>query len=383
MQHETIELILLEEQVETLHVFLGAERERGERLRLASREERRAVNAGEQAHLAGTFANLVESAAIGTSAGIQDIVAENIFAKTFKSALGEGALLVHFLLGLFGNGGEDFFLERIHQVVAFFLWMLFGVQRIVEPVAVFLFQILVDAFIEGQGLDHDFFRLELAVKLLNGRDNLLNLRVAKFESVNNGFFGNFQRAGFDHDDGFFRAGNDDIQQALLLLSNGRVGDELAIEQTNANAGDGLLKRQIRGIASRRCAGNRDDIGIIVAIGGKHHADNLGFIAPSFGEQRAERAVNQPGSENLFFGRASFALEEAAGNLSCRVGIFAVVHGERKKISIVGYRRHTCRGEHDRIAVARHNGAVGLFGNFSSFENQRPSADFDGDLMRCV
>src|SRR5437763_10129113 len=47
---------------------------------------------------------------------------------------------------------------------------LFPYTTLFRSVAVFLFQILVDAFIEGQGLDHDFFRFELAVKLLNGRD---------------------------------------------------------------------------------------------------------------------------------------------------------------------------------------------------------------------
>src|SRR5580700_2892343 len=46
MQHEAIELVLLEEQVQALHVFLGTEGERGESLRFAAGEESRTVHAG-------------------------------------------------------------------------------------------------------------------------------------------------------------------------------------------------------------------------------------------------------------------------------------------------------------------------------------------------
>ena len=45
VQHEALEGIGLEEQIEALHVFLGAERQRGQRLRLAAGEERRTVHA--------------------------------------------------------------------------------------------------------------------------------------------------------------------------------------------------------------------------------------------------------------------------------------------------------------------------------------------------
>src|SRR2546430_11176566 len=49
----------------------------------------------------------LEGAAIGTPAGIQDVVAENIFAQAFKGALGKRALLVHLLLRLLGNRSEE------------------------------------------------------------------------------------------------------------------------------------------------------------------------------------------------------------------------------------------------------------------------------------
>ena len=85
--------------------------------------------------------------------------------------------------------------------------------------------------------------------------------------------------------------------------------------------------------------------------------------------------------SLFRG-AAFALEEAAGNFSGGIGVLAVVHGERQKIAVVGLGIHAGGDQHDGVAVARRNGAVGLFGNLSSFESERASADFDRDLMWC-
>ena len=92
VQHEALELVLLEEQVEPLHVFLGAERQRRQSLRFAASKQRRAVYARQQADFAGDLANLVESASIRTAACVQNVVAENVLAHAFKRALGQGTL---------------------------------------------------------------------------------------------------------------------------------------------------------------------------------------------------------------------------------------------------------------------------------------------------
>jgi hypothetical protein len=88
MQHEAVELVLLEEQVEALHVFLGAESQSGERLGFAAGKEGGTVHAREQADFAGDQTNLVERAAVGTAAGVENIIAEDIFAEAFQGALG-------------------------------------------------------------------------------------------------------------------------------------------------------------------------------------------------------------------------------------------------------------------------------------------------------
>src|SRR6266851_2708580 len=269
VQHEAVELVLLEEQVEALHVFLGAQGQSGERLGFPAGKERGTVHAREQADFAGDEANLVERAAIGTAAGVENVVAEDVFAEAFKGALGQGALLVHLFLGFFGNRLDDLILESVDEVVAFLLGMLFGVHRVVEPVAVFLLKILVDAFIERKGRDNDFFGLELGVKFLDGGDDFLDLGVAELKGIGDGFFGNFERAGFHHDDGFIRAGDDDVHQTFLLVGDGGIDHQLPVHQANADAGDGLLKREVRAVGRSGRAGDGNHIGVILAVRGEH------------------------------------------------------------------------------------------------------------------
>src|SRR5260370_11972261 len=67
VQHEAVELVLLEEQVEALHVFLSAEGQSGQRLGFTAGKKGRAVDAGGQANFAGNQSNLVEAPAAATS----------------------------------------------------------------------------------------------------------------------------------------------------------------------------------------------------------------------------------------------------------------------------------------------------------------------------
>src|SRR5438067_1036873 len=131
----------------------------------------------------------------------ENIIAEDVFAETLESALGQSALFVHLLFRLFRNKLDDLFLESIDEMIALLLGMLFGVYCVMEAIAVFLLEVLVDGFIERERRNSDFLGLELGVQFLDGGDDFLNLRVAELESVGDGFFGNFEGTGFHHDDG--------------------------------------------------------------------------------------------------------------------------------------------------------------------------------------
>ena len=103
--------------------------------------------------------------------------------------------------------------------------------------------------------------------------------------------------------------------------------------------------------------------------------------PSLREKRAQRTIDQPRGENFALRRAPFALEKSAGNFSGGICVFTVVHGEGKKILFGGFVVHASRGQHHRIAIARHDGAMRLPGHFAGFERQRASADFQTYLFK--
>ena len=98
-------------------------------------------------------------------------------------------------------------------------------------------------------------------------DDAADLFVTETQRVPDGIFGNLQPSSLDHDDRFFAPDNDDVEQALFLLGRGWIGDELALQQSHANCGNWLFKRQIGNKCSRRCAGHGNYVRIIFAVGG--------------------------------------------------------------------------------------------------------------------
>ena len=165
--------------------------------------------------------------------------------------------------------------------------------------------------------------------------------VRGFERADDLGFRHLLGAGFHHHDAVLRAGDDQVEQALLALGVGRVDDELVVDQADAHAGDGLLERNLRDGQRRRGAGDGEHVGVVVGVGRHDHRDDLRLVAPAGGEERPDRAVDQPAGEHFLFGRLALALEEAAGDASRGVGVFAVVHRERAESRRrAGWRRAT-------------------------------------------
>ena len=104
VQHEALERLFLEQQIEALHVFLRAECCRSQRLRFAASEQRRTVHSRQHAHFARNLANLVERAPIRTPVPNQHVVAENPFAQPLERAMRQLPLVFVF----FRNRGENF-----------------------------------------------------------------------------------------------------------------------------------------------------------------------------------------------------------------------------------------------------------------------------------
>ena len=121
---------------------------------------------------------------------------------------------------------------------------------------------------------------------------------------------------------------------------------------------------------------RQHVGVVVRVGRQHKRDDLRLVAPARREQRTDRAIDHAAGEHFLLGGLAFALEEAAGDASRRVGVFLVVDRQRKKVDafarVGGGAR---RDQDDRVAHADDDRAVGLLGVFAGFERKGGAVDF--------
>ena len=86
-----------------------------------------------------------------------------------------------------------------------------------------------------------------------------------------------------------------------------------------------------------------------------------------------RSIRRRG-EDFLGGGPALALDEAAGELAGGVGLLAVIDGEGEEIAaLVGL---ALDGGHERhgVAVADHDGAVGLLGQLAGFEDEGLGAE---------
>ena len=98
-----------------------------------------------------------------------------------------------------------------------------------------------------------------------------------------------------------------------------------------------------------------DVGIVLGVGGEDEGDDLGLAAEAIREQRPHGAVDLAAGENLTLAGAAFALDEAAGNASAGIGVFAVVNGQGEEIdALAGIGVGGGGGQNDVIANAHYH-----------------------------
>ena len=84
--------------------------------------------------------------------------------------------------------------------------------------------------------------------------------------------GNFLRARFDHHDLLARAGDCQLQLALLALLEGGVDDDLAVYIADKHAADRAVPRNIGDRQCDRRADHRRNFGRVVRVDRHHGAD---------------------------------------------------------------------------------------------------------------
>ena len=200
--------------------------------------------------------------------------------------------------------------------------------------------------------------------------------MREHDAAEHDFFGQFLRFGFDHHHGVAGGSHDQVERAGSRFALRGIERVFAINITDACRTDRAHERDAgNGQRSRRCD-HRDDIGLGLAVIRQNLCDHVDFVVETFGEQRANRTVDQAAGQRFLFGRAALTLEEAAGNAACGREFFLVVDGQREEILAF---LHTLGGghgaQHHGFAIGCQHGAIGLTGNAAGFEGEGFAAPF--------
>ncbi len=357
VEHEAL-VELAAHVLDLLFVVRGAERAGDERLRLAAREDDRAVHTRQDAGLRPDRTDLIELAAVEPMALVEDLVAQHLLLHLVEDVLGLGVL---------------FLVERVEQVVedgidpAVAFELVENPHRVAERSERLVVNRLVERLVYFLGRDRQLLLADRRLQLVDRGDELLDGRVRRFERADHFLLGDFPGAGLDHQDAVGAAGDDEIQRALLALAIGRIDDDAAVHDADADAGDRLLERDLRQRERGGCAGNRQHVGVVVLVGRQQQRDDLRFVAPAGREERTARPIDEAAGQHLLLGRLAFALEEPARDAARGVGVFAVINRERKEVDPFA-RVSRVAGGHKDDGVARSDDhrPVGLLGQLAGF-----------------
>ena len=196
--------------------------------------------------------------------------------------------------------------------------------------------------------------------------------MSELDCADDYFFRNFLGAGLDHDDAVFGADNHDVEQAGEAFGVGRVDDVLLFacfaDVADPDRADGAVEWDVREGERAACAVDAEDVRIVFLVGGIDERNDLGFIAESFREERADGAIDLAGGEDFLLAGTALALDEAAGDASASIGKFAVFNRQREEVNaFLGVGGSSCGGENGVVATGGESGAWRLPGHTAGFE----------------
>ena len=168
------------------------------------------------------------------------------------------------------------------------------------------------------------------------------------------------------------------------MFEGGVDDELAIDAGHAHFSNVVLDGHIAHCDGCRGGQTCQSIGLIGAVAREEQDVHKSIGVKVRGEQGAEHAVNEAGSENLVVVGAAFTLGETA-RVTAKGRIFFFVFN-LKRHEVGPFFGFLCRnhcGEQHGVAHSQFNSSIGLLGKLSSFEGDFATiTQHDGFFSRC-
>lgn len=391
--------------------LLVAERHRRERLRLAAREECRAVRARQHGRLHHQLAHRGRAAPVGARAAARDHLTERLGRVRLEGQLhvrqlervargprgrlearvgwlARRRLVVVTRVGRLAGGGRgggelalDLDLERVERRVA----LLLGPhrQRLLERARAHALDLVRDLF---RDLPDVLGRLRLA------HDGLP--RGERGADVADGLVA--ERAGrhdlrlrhelaepLDHQDGARGAGDHDRDIRARLRVHRRVQHPLAVGAArDAHAGDGLLEGHVRDHQRRRRAAHCHAVGRRLRVVREEVGANLRLLRPAFRERGADRPVDEPSGEDLVVA-GPLTLDVPARRLARRAVPLRKVDAQRHKVGRRAARLEARARKHDAVFVRDEDSAAGESGNPTSLKSSLPALGDQAQLVHVL
>ena len=180
--------------------------------------------------------------------------------------------------------------------------------------------------------------------------------------------GDFLGRALEHERLLFHADVHQVEVALRHLRVGRVGDELAVDASDADRANGTSPWNVTDHQRGGRANHAENVRVVFPVGTEQNALHLDFVIPALGKKRTNGPVNHPAGQDFLFCRTAFPFEVTAGEPARRRRLLPVIHGERKEL-LAGLGAGGSDGGYDDDAFAELNrdGAVGLFGEFAGLD----------------
>ncbi len=376
VQHEVF-IVQASEAVDHLLGVLGAQRGGADRLRLATGEQGRTMGARQEADHRLDRTDLGGGAAVDALAVLQDGATDDLGFQ----------LLGQLDAGHHGLGVEAVFREHRLRLGAGFVQ---GVRagRLVGQL-VGGGDVATDQILELGLQRAEIVALGHFPRILGGLFGQLDDRVddllARFMGEQDGaehdVFRQFLGFGFDHHHGVAGGSDDQVEFAGLHFVQRRVQLIFAILVTDAGSADRTHEGHARQGQGSGSSDHRDDVGLALAIERHHLGNDVDFVVEAFGEERADRTVDQARNQGFLLGGATLTLEETTRNAAGGRIFFLIVNGQREEVLAVLHRLGGGHGaQHHGFAIGCQHGGVGLTRDPAGFEGQRLAGQLDRNFL---
>ncbi len=366
------------ERVDLLLVGAGAQGGGHEGLGFAALEDGGPMRAREHADLTSDVANGPGAASADAHALLDDHLAHLVPLDVVLVGFLEQ--LVPLRDGLFAELLDELGEGCLADLLVLHVARLFvgDLQAFADAVDGDFVQALFEVFGKVNRLEAELGLAHGLSKLVDQLDDGLRGLVGEHEGVDEDLLGDLLGRAFDHHDGFLGARDGDVEVAERELLVGGEGDELALDATDADASDRAVPGDVGDVQGSGGAGEGEDLGGVFLVEGPEGGDDLGFCLEAVGEQGTNGAVHEPRGQDLVVAGAGFALEEAAGDLACGIGLLDVVAGQGEEVDAGALVPGGHDGDQDDgFAHGHEHGAAGLLGKTPGLEGDHGVAYTNG------